>query len=255
MVARPPNSERQFVIQLGQIYPFLILPLLTGIIASAAAAWRVPGTRVRGLLQLGAAGLMFGAVGGIVLPQLVRDRALLPLIVGFGAGSALVLGVRSVVQRLQRSAEEDPLPITEIVTAALGYWASGLFIGVGFALGPASGGLLALSATGLILVLSVSTVALLRQKEVSRGLAFALVCALALLIGAGLVMGVGVSNLLTGSALNAVLAFAAAALLCVVAEGMLAEAASVRLTPMATAVFSLGFLALFVLEIVLRPAA
>lgn len=198
---------------------------------------------------------MFGAVGGIVLPQLVRDRALLPLIGGFGAGSALVLGVQSAVRRLQRSDEAELPPMMAIVTAILGFWTSGLFTGAGFALGPTTGSLLALSATGAIFVLSASTVAHLRQKEVSRGMAFAVVCALALLIGAGLVTGVGISNLLTGPALNVVLAFAAAALLCVVVEGVFAEAASARLSPVATAVFNLGFLALFVLEIILRPAA
>jgi zinc transporter ZupT len=243
------------VSQLTQIYPFLILPLLTGIVGSAGAAWRVPGARFHVLIQQGAAGLILAAVGGIILPLLVREQTLLPLLGGFGAGTALMLGIRAIVPRFERRQEEGALPITEVVTVAIAYWASGLLIGTGFATGPVGGALIALVVTGQILVLSVSMVTLLRSNEVSRGLAFAMTCALALMIGAGLAPGIAVSNLLVGAPLHLVLAFAAAALLTVVVESALAEASSSSSTTAATAAFAISFVILFVIELLLGSAA
>lgn len=243
------------MIQLTQIYPFLIIPLLTGIVGSAISAWRVPGVGFRRLIQQGAAGLILAAVGGIILPLLVREQTLLPLLGGFGAGATLILGVQAIIPRFERKQEEATLPITEVVTAAIAYWAGGLLIGASFATGPVSGALIALAVTSEILVLSVSMVTLLRRNEVSRSLSFAMTCALALIIGAGLAPGIAVSNLLAGAPLHLVLAFAAAALLTVVVEGTLSEAQSNQPTTAATTAFALSFLALFVIELLLGSAA
>lgn len=237
-----------------QIYPFLITPLLTAILGCAIAAWRVPGAGFRGLLQQGTAGLMFATVGGIVLPRLVREQALLPLLGGCGGGAALVLSIRVIAPRFKQQGEEATIPITEVATAAIAYWASGLFIGAGFATGFTSGALIALAVTSEILALSVLTVTQLRHNEVSRMIAFALTCTLALLIGAGLSAGIVVSNLITGPALYLVLAFAAATLLCVVVESVRSEAASTARATVAIVAFSFGSLALFMIKLVLGTA-
>lgn len=70
----------------------------------------------------------------------------------------------------------------------------------------------------------------------------------------GAVVGVLLLSGLSGAALSAALAFGAAALLYLVTEELLVEAHEVLETPLTTALFFAGFLALLIIEILVGPS-
>lgn len=124
----------------------------------------------------------------------------------------------------------------------------GLLIGVGFAAGERVGTLLVIALTLELLFLGVSVVSSLRQRGVTRQQSVQVVLGLSMLVILGSLVGASLLQGLTGLALEIVLSFGAAALLFLVVEELLTEAHSVKETPLNTASFFLGFVALYLLE-------
>lgn len=82
-----------------------------------------------------------------------------------------------------------------------------------------------------------------RQQSVQVVVGLSVLVILGALLGGSLLQG------LTGLALEIVLSFGAAALMFLVVEELLTEAHSVKETPLNTASFFMGFVALYLLEI------
>ena len=120
---------------------------------------------------------------------------------------------------------------------------------MGFAAGARVGTLLVVALTLELLFLGVSVAASLGQSGSSRGRTIGTVTGLSLLVIVGALIGGLLLQGISGLALEIVLSFGAAALLFLVTEELLIEAHEVRETPLITASFFAGFVALYLLEL------
>ena len=87
------------------------------------------------------------------------------------------------------------------------------------------------------------------QAKVSRARTLLTVAGLSALVVLGALLGGSLLSGLTGLALELVLSFGAAALMYLVIEELLTEAHEVKETPLITASFFAGFVALYLLEL------
>jgi ZIP family zinc transporter len=127
----------------------------------------------------------------------------------------------------------------------------GLLVGVGFAAGAEAGLIVTIALSLEVLFLVLATAAALVGAGASRGRVLGTTAGLTVLLLAGAIGGTLAAGALTGGLLAGVLAFGVAALLYLVTEELLVEAHETEDTPLATATFFLGFLALLLLEMAL----
>lgn len=234
---------------LQSVLLYLLLPVAATLIGGAIAAFRAPSPRVQSYIQHFAAGVVFAAVAGEVLPQITHERDTIGTIIGFALGVGIMLGIRHLTERAAKPGEA----VTEqsnslIITVGVDLLIDGLLVGVGFAAGAEAGVLLTFALTLEVLFLALSTAAALARAGASRGRVIAISAGLAVLVAIGAVIGVTLLSGMAGRALEIVLSFGAAALLYLVTEELLVEAHEVPETPVSTATFFLGFLVLLIIE-------
>ena len=234
---------------LQDILIYTLLPVVAMIVGGVIAAFRAPGPRLQSYVQHFAAGVVFAAVAGEVLPQIMHERDPLGVVIGFALGVAAMLGIRWWTEQTGKPGEsEAETPTGLIVTVGVDLLIDGLLVGVGFAAGAEAGILLTFALTLEILFLGLSTAAALVRAAAPRGRVIATTVGLAVLVAGGAAIGVTLLSGLSGRPLEIVLSFGAAALLYLVTEELLVEAHEVPETPTITATFFLGFLVLFVIE-------
>lgn len=261
---------------LGPVVLFAALPTAAAVAGATLAAWRTPSARVQSYVQHFAAGVVFALVGGELLADLKRIHTPLEITLGFAAGVATMLAIRMWTRRLAPATETDvqpggratasaregaempvrpagavprTVPWALVATVAVDVVVDGLLIGIGFAAGSGTGRLLALALTIELLSLGIAVAVELVEATGSRARGALGASALALLIVPAAVLGTAGLRGAPESALAAVLAFGAAALLFLVTEELLTEAHAVEETPLSTTMFFVGFLALFLLEL------
>lgn len=127
-----------------------------------------------------AAGIVFAAVAGKLIPEIKAGGAPVPVVLDFALGVAVVLGVRWLTERLggaHGSASEEPsagadaaggLPISLLVMVAIDLALDGLLVGVGFAAGAEQDILLTIALTLEVLFLGLATAAALLKGGASR---------------------------------------------------------------------------------------
>jgi len=123
----------------------------------------------------------------------------------------------------------------------------GLLVGLGVTLGSNQGIILTIALTLEILFLGLAVSTELREAGIPRFKAAGVAAALGLATAVGAIGGAAVLGGAGHTTLAAVLAFGAAALLYLVVEELLVEAHEEAETPILSAMFFVGFLALFVL--------
>ncbi|MEO7909342.1 MAG: transporter [Roseiflexaceae bacterium] len=220
-------------------------------IGGVVAAFRPPGPSVQSYLQHFAAGVVFAAAAGEVLPEIMHEHSTFALIIGFGLGVVAMLGIKQLTEKLkQRGGGNTEQPTRLILVVGIDLLVDGLLVGVGFAAGAKVGLLLTIALTLEILFLGLSTAAELTEAGASRTRVIITTAGLGLLVAIGALVGVTLLNGLSGPALATVLSFGAAALLYLVTEELLVEAHEIPDTPLITAAFFVGFLVLFVIEMI-----
>lgn len=228
---------------------YALVPTLALVLGGVVAAYRPPRPKLRSLLQHLAAGVVFAAVAGELLPQELEEHRPLPVVLGFAAGVGLMLGIRTWTERAAAAGGGEGSRGL-LVTLGVDIVVDGLLIGIAFAAGAETGLLLTAALTLEVLFLGLVAGTALGRGGGSRGSAIAVVAGLgALLVGGTLVGGILLGGL-TGDAFLGVLAFGSAALLYLVIEELLLEAHDVPETPVSTAMFFVGFLVIFVIEMV-----
>jgi ZIP family zinc transporter len=235
---------------------YSIAPVSGMAAGGAAAAWVQPSARVRSVVQHLAAGIVFAAVGVEVLPDVMHRSSPVAAAIGFAGGVAAMLAIRALSRRAESGGRSTPrgTPWALVAAVAVDVIVDGMLIGVGFATGQRQGLLLALSLTGCTVSLGLATAAaLLRAGGSPPGAAF-LTAGVGLLLAVGSFGGALLAGRLTAGSMTAVLSFTCAALLYLVTEELLLAAHESQQgpeTPVTTAVFFLGFLALLLLEMVI----
>ncbi|GJD19973.1 zinc transporter [Rivularia sp. IAM M-261] len=223
------------------VLPYTLVPVAAATIGGAIAAWRTPGPRLKSIVQHFAAGVVFAAAAGELLPDLVHEKSLAATIIGGSLGVAVMLGVKQLVKKASE-------PISLIAVVGVDVFIDGLIIGIGFAAGAKEGILLTIALTIEILFLSLSVSTVLSQDNASRGRLMLTTLGIALLLPIGAVIGAVLLGGLSGFSLATFFAFGLIALLYLVTEELLVEAHEIPDTPLTVAVFFVGFLLLIVIE-------
>ena len=214
------------------VFIFILLPVVAIILGGVVAAFRPPGPQLQSYLQHFAAGVVFAAAAGEVLPEIMHERSTFALIVGFALGVAAMLGIKWLTERLgQHDESKTEQPTRLMLVVGIDLLIDGLLVGVGFAAGAKVGLLLTIALTLEILFLGLSTAAELTEAGATRGRIILTSAGLGLLVAVGAAVGVTLLNGLSGIALETVLSFGAAALLYLVTEELLVEAHEIPDTP------------------------
>ena len=219
---------------------FALIPAAALILGGVVAAFHPPAPGLRSLLQHFAAGVVFAAVAGELLPREMDEHHPLPFVLGFAAGIALMLAIRALTERSEAksgtsgSGGATGLDLTRRRRDLL---IDGLLVGIGFAAGAETGMLITFALTLEVLSLGLATVASMMQDGESRQQAIITTIGLAVVLLVGAALG-GLLSGLEGDPYLAMLGFGSAALLYLVTEGSLVEAHEVPETALATATFS-----------------
>jgi ZIP family zinc transporter len=218
-------------------------------VGGATSVFWKPGRWVTSYIQHFAAGVVIAAVSLKVAPDSMRAGAP-PLLVlgGFTVGGLVMIGVKWATLRIeeqQKKQKRAPWGLT--AAAAIDTAIDGGIIGAGFTLGEGLGVVLSLALGLELLFLTLSVGASFRQEGGSRGVTFAVTSGISLLLLVGALTGMLLLRDASKSTLAACLSFGAAALLYLVTEELLVETQLPEETLISTAMFFLGFVAIFAL--------
>ncbi len=235
---------------LAHILGLTLMPVAATVLGGAIAVVKVPSEKTRSLVQHFAAGVVMAVVAGELLPEMTREHRPLGVVIGFVLGVALMLGVKALTERIEQKDEQSGDGKAGLLIAVgIDVFLDGLLIGVGFAAGERVGTLLVVALTLELLFLGVSVAASLTEAKVGRARSLLTVTGLSVLVVLGALLGGSLLSGLSGLALEIVLSFGAAALMYLVIEELLTEAHEVKETPLITASFFAGFVALYLLEL------
>ncbi len=229
---------------------YALFPALAIVIGAVLAAFRPPSPRMRSVFQHAAAGVVFAAVAGEVLPEARAVHDVAGVIIGFAAGVGLMLIVRALTEPAQGASADSDSPKGLVAAVGVDLVIDGLLVGIGFAAGTEVGLLVTVALTLEVLFLGLATAAALDRAGVRPPQAIATAMGLGALLVVSAVAGAVVLGGLSGTPFAAVLGFGSAALLYLVTEELLVEAHEAPETPLTTAAFFAGFLALLVIEMV-----
>ena len=242
-----------------------LLPVAATAFGALAAVLRPPSARAKSAIQHFAAGVVFSVVSVELLPDVVRTRTPIGVVIGFAAGIGLMLLLRrwtenaeardapgagdgialvaspSVPQQAARAATEQA-PTGLLVAVGVDLLLDGLLLGIAFAAGAREGLLLTLALSLELLSLGLAITASLLERSASRIRAVVVPVLLGLLLPVGAIVGDTVLRNASPALLAAVLSFGSAALLFLVTEELLVEAHEVPETAATTAMFFAGFL-------------
>lgn len=236
---------------------FSIAPALGVAAGGAIATWHEPGKLVRSYIQHVAAGIVFAAVAVEILPEVMHRGNPVAAAGGFAVGVVAMLAIRALSRRAESSIDSGPaMPWPLIGAVGVDIFVDGMLVGVGFAIGARQGILLSVALTGCAISLGLATAVSMLRLKTTPGRVLTTTSGIALLPIAGAAIGASIITLLSGGWLAAILAFTCAALLYLIAEELLVEAHKSQQpeceNAFTTAVFFAGFLAILVLDMLLR---
>lgn len=227
---------------------YTLIPVAAALVGSGAAAFREPGPKLRSAFQHFAAGVVFATAALELLPDLEKVSPV-AVIIGFVAGVALMLGLRTFSRRLEsKSGGGAVLPIGLLAATGVDRLIDGLVMGIGFAVNPALGIIVTVALAMEVIFVSVSITATLAKTGISRAAAVAIPTGITVLTMVTAALGALVFSGLSTDQLAPVLAFGAAALMYLVTEELLGEAHEEDEKAVVTAMFFLGFLVFQVLD-------
>lgn len=233
----------------GTILGYALIPTAATIGGAVLAAYHPPGANLRSAVQHIAAGVVFAAVAGELLPEVMRIHKPVEVAVGFAIGIGLMLLVRRLTEPPAVNAANAPEDVRGLAAAVgVDLFIDGLLVGIGFAAGSETGILIVVALTLEVLFLGVATAAELTQAGTARRRVIGLPTGLAGMLALGAAIGAFALQGLNDHWLEALLGFGAAALLYLVTEELLVEAHEAPETPVTTALFFVGFLALLLIE-------
>ncbi|GJM17299.1 MAG: membrane protein [Thermodesulfobacteriota bacterium] len=230
---------------LSTVLTYVMIPVVVTIIGGIIAAYKSPGEKTRITVQHFAAGVVFAAVALELLPELVTNLKLLPLIIGFSSGVALMLIVRKVSKKIEGAGGSGGL----VIASGVDVFIDGLLIGVSFDVGLKAGIIITIALAIELLFLALSVASTLAKEGKSKLRIIGTTIALSLLVLIGATIGGTLLQGIHSSGLEGIIAFAVAALLYLVTEELLVEAHKENKdSAFATTMFFVGFLIVLILE-------
>lgn len=225
-----------------------VIALTGGIMASV---WS-PSHQTRSLIQHFAAGVVLAALAVELLPEISREHAPGPILIGaFALGSLFMYGLKLWTMRLEHQESLAGIDAAKSIGTGLllatfiDVATDGFIIGAGFAAGGETGMILALGLSVELLFLGLALT--------SEALSGWRIIAISGALGATVLIFAIVGNYVLADASHAVigaaLAFSAAALLYLVTEELLMEAHEVEEKPISTLVLFSGFLVFWSIQL------
>lgn len=226
------------------VWVYIFIPVIAAGIGAVFAAYRPPGPRVTSAIQHLAAGVLFAAAAGELLPALKEQHTAVPVVIGGAIGVALMLMIRWL-------GEKATGPIALITMVGVDIFIDGLVLGIGFASGGTAGIVLTIALTLEILFVGLAVAAVLSAtpgRLSGRTAIIGVTVGLAFFLPVGALIGLP-AGALPGPWLAGLFSFGLVALLYLVTEELLVEAhQEERDTAAATVLFFVGFLSLIVIE-------
>ena len=233
---------------LVQALSYTALAVVAALIGGVIAVYRPPGAQMESNVQHFAAGVVTAAVAAELLPE-IHERAPTVVVVGFAIGVVTMLGIH----RLSKTIEKRDIggqfagAAGLLITVGIDMAIDGVLIGVTFLDNPDTGIIIAVALAIEVLFLGVAgVVALPTGMGVLRKLAVP--TTFGVLLAGGVTGGILLLEGVTGAPIAIILAFGSAALLYLVTEELLVKAGKVPETPVSTTLFFVGFLAIFLLD-------
>lgn len=217
------------------IIGYSLLPLGVAFAGALWTLWQRPTNAVVGGIQHLAAGVIFYAAAGELLPDAAHGGHVLPLI----AGGVLGIGVMLLLRRFARAAEG---PLGLVGASAVDAFIDGLALGLAAQAGAHQGALLGVALAVEFLFLGLSVAAAFGTSA-SSGSVLGGTVGIAAMVPVGAIAAAFVGGW-PESGKSAAFAFGLVALLYLVTEELLVEAHKKPETDFATALFFIGFLGL-----------
>lgn len=219
---------------------FTLVPAAAAILGATLAAYRRPGPTLTSALQHVAAGVVFAAAAGEILPDLKHGGSPWPVLIGGGTGIVVMLLIREFERHVKG-------PVGLMALVGIDILIDGLVLGLAFAAGERAGILLTVALTLEVLFLGLTLAAELGEMTPGPGRVIGMTAGLVLLLPVGALVATPLAGL-PATYLTGFFAFGLVALLYLVTEELLVEAHEVPDRPWVTALFFVGFLLLLLLE-------
>ena len=235
---------------LVQALSYTMLAVVAALLGGVIAVYRPPGAKMESNVQHFAAGVVIAAVAAELLPD-IHDRAPTVVVVGFAIGVVTMLGIHRLSTVVEKRGIGGGFAGAAglLITVGIDMVIDGVLIGVTFLTEAATGILIAVALAIEVLFLGVAGVVAL-PSGVSTPRKLAVPAAFGALLMVGVTVGVLALDGVTGAPIAIVLAFGSAALLYLVTEELLVKAQKVPETPVSTTLFFVGFLSIFLLDMV-----
>jgi len=233
---------------LVQALSYTMLAVVAAMVGGLIAVYRAPGPQMESNVQHFAAGVVTAAVAAELLPD-VHERAPLVVVLGFAIGIATMLGVHRLSGLIEKREIGGSFAGAAglLITVGIDMLIDGVLIGVTFLAEAATGIIIAVALAIEVLFLGVAGVVAL-PTDMGTPRKLAVPAAFGLLLTTGVTVGVLALEGVTGAPIAIILAFGAAALLYLVTEELLVKAQKVPETPVSTTLFFVGFLSIFLLD-------
>ncbi|MBK3405185.1 transporter [Methylorubrum populi] len=223
-----------------QAWAYTLIPAAAAIAGAAVAVNLRPGPVLVSAIQHFAAGVVFAAAAGEILPDLKHAGSPWATLVGGALGVAAMLLVRQLETRVK-----GPLGLMSVT--GIDILVDGLVLGIAFAAGAKAGILLTVALTIEVLFLGLTVANELGEGGASKRKVVGLTAGLVLLLPLGALLGGPVASF-PAVVQGGFLAFGLIALLYLVTEELLVEAHETEDRPWVTAMFFAGFLLLLLLD-------
>ncbi len=222
------------------VWAYTLIPVVAAMIGAAVAVNARPSAILVSAIQHFAAGVVFAAAAGEILPDVMHGGSVWATVIGGSIGVVAMLLVKQLEEHVKG-------PAGLLTTVGVDVLIDGLVLGIGFAAGGTAGLLLTFALTLEVLFLGLTVATELGETIGSRLKVVGVTTALVLLLPIGALLSTPVATL-PGPVLTGFFAFGLIALLYLVTEELLVEAHKVPDRPWVTGMFFLGFLILLVLE-------
>lgn len=219
---------------------YTLVPVAAIILGGILSLYRRPGPALVSAMQHLAAGVVFAAAATEILPQIKHEASPVATLAGGAAGVALMLLLKELEARVRG-------PLAMLGAVGIDILVDGLVLGLAFLAGERAGLLLAIALTLEVLFLSMTVTAELGESMPSRRRIIVYIVALALLFPVGTAIASPIA-LLPPTVVVGFLSFGLMSLLYLVTEELLADAHERPDSPLISAMFFVGFLALLLLE-------
>ncbi|GJE81754.1 transporter [Methylorubrum thiocyanatum] len=223
-----------------QAWLYTLIPAAAAVLGAAVAVNMRPGPVLVSAIQHFAAGVVFAAAAGEILPDLKHAGSPWATLVGGSVGVAAMLAVRTLERRVRG-------PVGLLTVTGIDILVDGLVLGIAFAAGAKAGFLLTVALTIEVLFLGLTVANELGEGGTSKARVVGLTAALVVLLPLGALLGGPVATL-PSAIRGGFLAFGLIALLYLVTEELLVEAHETEDRPWVTAMFFAGFLLLLLLD-------